>query len=573
MRETTKYHLAGSTTVEPLVNYWPAWSYLISPAAASLQLLNYQVRTMESYLLDPESHVKASRDPELLGGPFMDIAIERSDDVAALLASTEKKQKHNLHFAKAITDFYDVLINEARGQELDSFYQRMPYALRGFVELVYDYNNNPSMRFFEGLLYQSEYYDAGLQSLRLSQPETDSSRPFFMSTPCLPAEDQLDWAVSFDDPRVDELFKLDSEAQPLGYIREVLGLREKEETLLRRMLSDEPITLPEVWKGDEVRIRYFGHACVLVEWRGLAILTDPFIAAVPTRGGIDRLTYRDLPAKIDYALVTHNHCDHFVLETLLRLRNRIECVIVPRAAGLAHGDVSLKLMARKLGFKNVVELDALEGIPLLDGEITAIPFLGEHGDLPHGKAGYVVRAGKQKMLFAADSNCLDGLMYERVQGVMGAIQSVFIGTESVGAPLSWSYGPLLPKKPSHGVDRSRRQRGCDAERAWKILEAVGARRVYNYGMGQEPWLEHILALGLSEDSPQVRESDKLLARARERGFLAAERLFGRGEFFVEDSSEPMEWLSPAEFDSGKQNFNPAAAAMSDTTDAEDQFAF
>src|SRR5262249_39081971 len=155
----------------------------------------------------------------------------------------------------------------------------------------------------------------------------------------------------------------------------------------------------------------------------------------------------------------------------------------------------------------------------------AIPFLGEHGDLAHAKSGYVVRLGNQKMMFAADSNCLDARMYERVRDCVGRIETVFIGTESVGAPLSWTYGPLFPRKPSRHIDQSRRQRGCDSDGALDILEAVGASRIYNYGMGQEPWLTQILALGLTESSPQIRESDRLLAGARDRGFLAAERLF------------------------------------------------
>src|SRR5262249_15565395 len=159
---------------------------------------------------------------------------------------------------------------------------------------------------------------------------------------------------------------------------------------------------------------------------------------VPARGGCERFTYRDLPRRLDYVLITHNHCDHFVLETLLRLRHRIECLVVPRSYGLLHGDVSLKLLTRKLGFKCVIEVDAFDSLPLPDGEIIAIPFLGEHGDLAHGKTAYVVCSGPVRILFGADSNCLDRKMYERVRNYTGPIDTVFLGVEPVGAPLSWS---------------------------------------------------------------------------------------------------------------------------------------
>src|SRR5262249_17338629 len=150
-----------------------------------------------------------------------------------------------------------------------------------------------------------------------------------------------------------------------------------------------------------------GHACVLVEWNGVSILTDPWIGVTPLHGGLERLTYRDLPAKIDFALITHAHHDHFVPETLLRFRHRIERLVVPKTHSPFYTDPSLNLLARQIGFKNVVELDSMETLELPDGEIVAAPFLGEHADLAHGKSAYVIRAGKERILFAADSNCLD----------------------------------------------------------------------------------------------------------------------------------------------------------------------
>jgi L-ascorbate metabolism protein UlaG (beta-lactamase superfamily) len=528
------YRLADSTLIEPLVDKWVAWPYLISPATASLHLLRYQVKTMQEYLQNPALHAQACRNPELIGGPFINIPSERANEVRELLAQTEEKQGLNLEFARAIVEFQNQLVANARGQSLDPFYDQLPAALRGHVELLYDYYNRPLVRFIEGLLYQSDYYHPELQSLRISQLVRDDERTFFLSTPRLPQPGQIDWKVPFAHPLVEELFKLDTTPQPLGHIREILGLTSGDDQFLPSFLTSDPANAPVKWSGPGVRLRYFGHACVLVEWSGVSVLTDPFIGIRPLAGGLARLSFGDLPPKIDYVLITHNHSDHFVLETLLRLRHRIGALVVPKTYGILYGDISLKLMAQKLGFKHVLELDTMESIALPHGEIVAIPFFGEHGDLAHGKTGYVVRAGAERIMFGADSDCLDRRVYENVRRSLGPIETVFLGTECVGAPLTWSYGPLFPVQPERHHVQSRRQHGCDSEAALEILETLGARRFYNYGMGLEPWLEQILALGLSVDSLQIKESNRLLANARGRGLLSAERLFGSRDIYLEE---------------------------------------
>jgi L-ascorbate metabolism protein UlaG (beta-lactamase superfamily) len=548
MEKEARYRLADSTVIEPLVNYWSAWSHLISPVPASLHLTHHQLKTLQSYLEDPAFHVRAARDPEFAGGPFSEIPVERADEMRDLLASTLSKQSANLTLASTVKEFHNLLVDEARGQSMEPFYERVPDDLRGYVELVYDYYHNPTVRFFEGLLYESKFYDKSLQSLKIFQVQRDNSRPFFMSTPRLPDADHIDWQVSFDDARIDRLFRLDRRPQPLGSIREILGLGPEDDGRLLPLLSEVPQTLPDKWRERQVRIRYCGHACVLLEWNGISLLTDPYLPVMPVAGGINRFSYQDLPEKIDYALVTHNHQDHFALETLLRLRERIGCLVVPKSYGILYGDISLKLMAQRLGFKNVVELDTMESIGLPDGEIIGAPFLGEHGDLAHGKIAYVVRAGTEQVLFAADSDCLDKRMYERLRHALGPIETVFLGTECVGAPLTWHCGALFPRRPTREQDQTRRYHGCDSRAALDLLEGVGAKRIYNYAMGKEPWLEHLLGLGLSEESPQLRESGALLKKARARGFLAAERPYGKQEIYLPKSSKKSRVFVPCPFE-------------------------
>lgn len=565
MNKETLYSLADTTVIEPLVNQWPAWAQLLSPIPASLHLANYQIKALQSYLEDPTAHIKASRDPEMIGGPFVDIPMYRADEVRKLLADMTKKRGKNIRLAKSLTEFHNWLVDEANGQSLESYYHDIPELLSGYVELVYDYYNRPTVRFFESLLYESEFYDRSLQSLRIWQLERDGSRAFFMSTPHLLSDGEFDLAIPFDHPRVDQLYGLDTQPRPFNEIREIFGCSQSESETLLPLLSDRPVCLPTPWNGDTVRISYLGHACLLIEWRGTTILTDPFIGVKPCVGGMKRISYGDLPEQIDYVLITHNHQDHFALETLLRLRHRVKHLVVPRSCGILYGDMSLKLMMQKLGYEHVIELDTLESIDIPDGKIFGVPFLGEHGDLAYGKCGYVVRCGREQMLFGADSDCLDERIYENVCKSLGAIETVFLGTESVGAPLFWCIGSLFLRRPQHNHEQSRRFHGCNAKSALDILDTVGAKRIYNYAMGLEPWVEHLLGLGLTETSPQYIESNKLLDMARHRGFLEAERLFGTQYIYLGGaSSEP--------YVTSNINVN-ASVLAADVNDAEDEFAF
>ncbi len=582
MVKEPKYRLADTTVVEPLVNQWSAWAHLIPPVAAGLHLVNYQIKTLQSYLENPKMHLQAARNPDLIGGPFMDIPTHRLEEVRELLDATRRRQARSIEFGESITGFANWLVDAATGESLEPFYSKIPEPMRGYVELIYDYYNRPSLRFLEGLLYASDYYDGGLQSLRISQLTSDDSRPFFMSTPRLLNEGEIDFNVAFADERADQLYALDCTPQTLSQIREIFGTDEHDDPKLLSHLTTLPPATPDKWTSRTIRIRYFGHACVLVEWNGISILTDPYVGVRPTEGGMNRLSYGDLPENIDFALVTHNHQDHFALETLLRLRHRIGCLVVPKSSGLLYGDMSLKLLAQRIGFKRVIEMDSMESLPFPDGDIIAVPFLGEHADLAHGKVAYVVRAGDQQILFGADSNCLDERMYKNLREALGRIETVFLGMECVGAPLSWSCGPLFPAKPPHHIEHGRRYQGCDSKAALQILAAVGAKRIYNYAMGQEPWIEFLLGLGLQEDSQQIRESNALLTRTRAKNFLASERLYGTAEIFLgtNETSAPAFITVEGETEEDTQDTIIDAQSSIENSalftiekDAEDQFVF
>ena len=74
---------------------------------------------------------------------------------------------------------------------------------------------------------------------------------------------------------------------------------------------------------DEFQFTWLGHASFLIQYRGIAILTDPIlsprVSPLPL-GGYPRLVpmpigIDDLPA-IDYVLISHNHYDHLDANTI-----------------------------------------------------------------------------------------------------------------------------------------------------------------------------------------------------------------------------------------------------------------
>ncbi|HWM69596.1 MAG TPA: MBL fold metallo-hydrolase [Steroidobacteraceae bacterium] len=105
--------------------------------------------------------------------------------------------------------------------------------------------------------------------------------------------------------------------------------------------SAVPAALTAAPAAGELRIRYFGHAAVLLETAQIAVLTDPIIPYTKP-GGLVRFTYTDLPRRIDYVLLTHAHQDHVLIETLLQIRHRVGEIIVPKNSGGFLQDPSLR---------------------------------------------------------------------------------------------------------------------------------------------------------------------------------------------------------------------------------------
>jgi L-ascorbate metabolism protein UlaG (beta-lactamase superfamily) len=530
MTASKKVSLKPNVLAEPLFNRWYAWSYLIPPATAAMYVANLHLKIMQSFVAAPQTHVAALRNPAMIGGPFINHAPDRVEDVKALMERTVRNQSRLLALADAIRTLDKTLSDEADGSSIESLYQKTPDALKGYVELVYDLNHHPSIRFIEGLLYKSPYFDESAQSLAFSLVETDD-RPFVFSTPRLRGDAKLELRIPFRDRSLDRLFEMKSVPGSLGQIMEMLNLSGEDEELFSRFFTESEPRWEDRYSGDDVRIRYFGHACLLIESRESSILCDPVISyEYPTDA--PRFTYADLPERIDYALITHGHQDHLLLETLLQLRHKVKTVLVPKNNGGGLADPSLKLVLQNVGFSDVREIDEAETVEIEGGAITGLPFFGEHGDLNiRSKIAYLINLRGRSVICAADSNNLEPLLYERVREVVKKVDAMFIGMECDGAPLSWLYGPLFTKPLLRKVDQSRRSNGSDYGKAMDIVERVGPGAVYVYAMGQEPWLTYLTSVNYTEESRPIVDSNKLVADCRRRG-LKAERLYGQKEIWL-----------------------------------------
>lgn len=522
-------YLKQNVLAEPLFNQWYAWPGLIAPASAAMFIANSHLKIMQSFVSAPQVHIAALKNPAMTGAPFINYDATRVPDIKALIEKTSKEQAHMLELATAIRTLTDLLDNEATGFSLELLYQKVPDALKGYVELVYDLSNHASMRFIEGLLYKSRYYDTSSQSISLSEVNNDD-RPFVLSTPQLGGNGHLHLRTPFNSPALDELFKMRTEPQPLGYITELLGVRADDAERFNKFFTTDAPPPSQKYSGEGVRIRYFGHACVLFESRNVSILTDP-VVSYAYRGSSERYSFADLPDVIDYVVITHNHQDHCMFETLLQLRHKIKHIIVPKNSGDGLVDPSLKLVLRTIGFEHVSEIDELESVEVPGGSITGLPFLGEHADLNiRTKLAYLIELEGKSALCAADSNNIEPRLYEHIHQLTGNVDIIFLGMECEGAPLSWLYGPLLTKPLARKLDQSRRLDGSDCRKGLELVDCLKPTQVYVYAMGQEPWLTYLTSIHYTEQSKPIVESNKLVAECRER-HLVADRLFGCREIF------------------------------------------
>ena len=528
--------LRGDVKIQPLVDRWPAWPHLLAPAQQAMNLAFRYIPILQSFVAAPDVHVAASQEPEMYGGPFVELPASALPDVKDYLARIEGERREALDFARQFRAFDQSLLAGANGYCLNDFRTRAPAALRGRVELVYDANNHPKIKVLEEMLAFDDMDLRTSQSVLL-HTERDDERSFFLSTPVLEAGKGLIINRQFDSEALRVLCAAKTEPVEVGGLAASLGV---DETSLNRFFTATAPQLADSSQGDHIRIRYFGHACVLIESPCANILIDPTFA-VEESTSYPHLSWEDLPRHIDYVVISHGHQDHMCIEALLFLRHRVGTIVVPRVNTGDLADPSLAFIVRQLGYEDIRETAYLEEIATLDGFILTLPFSGEHCDLDvRGKQCFLIEVAGRRIGFFVDSDAIDIDVYGRLASKLDGIDVLFVGMECNGAPLSWLYGPLNTAGITKKNDNSRRLSGANCGQAMALIDLVKPREAYVYAMGQESWMRHLMGLSYKEDSVQLTEARAFVDRCRERG-ITSDLLLGNKEIEL----RPRQLLQPA----------------------------
>ena len=153
---------------------------------------------------------------------------------------------------------------------------------------------------------------------------------------------------------------------------------------------------------------WLGHSTVLLKLDGMTILTDPVLSdrvglsLGPMTVGLKRLVapalrLNQLP-RIDLVLLSHAHMDHFDIPTLRALENRGTFVVTAaRTSDLLR--VGRYAAVRELGWGESARF----------GDVELRAFQVNHWgarmrrDTYRGYNGYVIEAGRYRVLFAGDT--------------------------------------------------------------------------------------------------------------------------------------------------------------------------
>lgn len=157
---------------------------------------------------------------------------------------------------------------------------------------------------------------------------------------------------------------------------------------------------------DDLAVTFVGHATLLLQWKGLNILTDPnFVprVIVPKRLVEPGIPISQLPP-LDLIVISHAHLDHLVKPSLRRLGKDVP-VVVP--TGLAE-------LITPLGFRRVYELNWWEVYEEGNFKVIHVPANHWGRRTPHdrdrGYGGFVIERQGHHVYFAGDTAYFNGFL-------------------------------------------------------------------------------------------------------------------------------------------------------------------
>jgi L-ascorbate metabolism protein UlaG (beta-lactamase superfamily) len=469
-------YLHPGVVIEPLVDRFHAWLHTLAPAPAALALAHEQIPALE----------------RLAGCGVA--------EAATLLERVRHDRADMLSLAAALGQ-----AEAGPGR---------PGALAGIAETPGDGDARCRLRLLEPMLYRTGAYDERRQSVRVFI-DHGTERSYFRGTPRLTTPGSIDLPLPLRHRGLDELNHARSHPTTLAALRDAIELDDAQAARLGTMLGPRPGLAADRHIDGGGRIRYFGHACVVLQNRDAAVVVDPFVkAGMP---GEDDFTLGDLPDHIDLVLITHGHPDHLVLETLLQLRGRVGRVVVPRASRGNPLDPSPALCLAQLGFA-VTDVDDFDVVEFEGGRVIATPFVDEDGAADvRAKSTYCVQLADASVFLGSDAGGGDPLMYRQIREFVGPLDLALLCLR----PDTASPMPLYAGAPQ--------RRGIDAAHARAALAELDADEAYVYGAGEEVWQRHITGATGMENTYRRKQVEELIGWCSDRG-ITAEQLYPRREW-------------------------------------------
>ena len=234
---------------------------------------------------------------------------------------------------------------------------------------------------------------------------------------------------------------------------------------------------PQLWPDHGLHAAWLGHSTVLLKVDGLFILTDPVFSDRaglnfgPITLGVKRLTAPALDAthipRPDLILLSHAHMDHFDVPSLRTLEHSSTSVITA---------TKTSDLLRPGRYKSVRELGWGERARVGAAAVQALE-VNHWGarmrtDTYRGYNGYVIEAGRYRILFGGDTAATDAFRSIRTS------QPVDLAVMPIGAYNPWIY--------YH----------CTPEQAWRMGNDAGAELFVpvhhqTFQLSREPFREPI----------------------------------------------------------------------------------
>lgn len=224
-------------------------------------------------------------------------------------------------------------------------------------------------------------------------------------------------------------------------------------------------------KVDGLRVTMVGHATLLIQLRGLNILTDPVWSdraspvsfAGPKRVTPPGIEMEALPP-IDVILLSHNHYDHLDMASLRALHARHDPLIITPLGN----DV---IIHRQLPSARVLAGDWSDHFDIAPGaRAHIVPALHWSSRGPRDRrmalwGGFMVEAAGKRVYFAGDTGYGTGNIFKSIRARFGAVDLAIL---PIGA-----YDPRWFMAAQH----------CDPEEAIQIFDDIGAKEAVGMHWG------------------------------------------------------------------------------------------